>query len=317
MKLVVIGTDKFAIRLAEAALDEGLPPSAFVSMPASALPLNSADIRGFSATHNIPLFEFEDLNAAEALTAFRVLAPDYVLCSWPRMLGKDFLGIPKKFVIGTHPTELPFNRGRHPLHWLIAQGISRTKLSFFHMDEGVDSGRLLEQIPIEVSDQETINSLNDKVDAAAYQGAAAVLRRIKQDPTYDGVSQDQALATYWRKRTPHDVTIDLRLGSQQIERIVRSFTSPYPCANLIFEDVVVKICEAQRVDAEYPGDAIARMEPGKVVSIDDQFIRVKTADGVVALGYIGDLPKAFRKAKYIHPPTKYFAEWPTQLSGQL
>ena len=103
MKLVVIGTDKFAIRLAEAALDEGLPPSAFVSMPASALPLNSADIRGFSATHNIPLFEFEDLNAAEALTAFRVLAPDYVLCSWPRMLGKDFLGIPKKFVIGTHP----------------------------------------------------------------------------------------------------------------------------------------------------------------------------------------------------------------------
>lgn len=317
MKLVVIGTDRFAIRLAEAALDEGLPPSAFVSMPASALPLNSADIRAFSARYNIPFFEFEDLNAPEALKAFRVLAPDYVLCSWPRMLGKDFLGIPKKFVIGTHPTELPFNRGRHPLHWIIAQGISRTELSFFHMDEGVDAGNLLEQIPIEVSDHETINSLNDKVDAAAYQGAAALLRRIKQNPSYDGVEQDQALASYWRKRTPHDVTIDLRLGSLQIERMVRSFTSPYPCANLVFEDVVIKIREARRVDAEYPGDTIGRMEPGKVVSVDDRSIRVKTGDGILSLQYLSTLPEKLKKAKCIHPPTKYFVEWAAELGSQL
>ena len=47
------------------------------------------------------------------------------------LIKKEILEIPKKYCIGTHPTALPFNRGRHPLHWLIAIGIPKTALSFF------------------------------------------------------------------------------------------------------------------------------------------------------------------------------------------
>ena len=52
---------------------------------------------------------------------------------------------PKFGIIGTHPSPIPINKGSHPLHWMIALKIKRSKISFFLMDQGVDTGNVLYQ----------------------------------------------------------------------------------------------------------------------------------------------------------------------------
>ena len=79
------------------------------------------------------------MNSAESLEYIRDKAPDYIFSSWPKLINNDVLAAPRYFVIGTHPTELPRNRGRHPLHWIIDLGIMKTSLSFFMMDQGIDT----------------------------------------------------------------------------------------------------------------------------------------------------------------------------------
>ena len=314
MDIVVIGTGYFAIECARGVLDSNARLAALISMPAATLPSNSSDIKSFAESKGVLYYEFEDLNTQEAVSTLRRLAPDYILSSWPKILGIEVLKTPTRCVIGSHPTDLPFNRGRHPLHWLIVQGIRQTKLSFFRMDEGIDTGDLLLQVPVDIGDNDSIAKLTDKINAAAYQG---VLKLLAKDKGYQGHVQDHSRTNYWRKRTPYDVTLDFRMSADQIIRMVRSYSFPYPCANLIFENKVLKISSARIMPGILQAQELQRLEPGKIISIKGDQLTVKAADEAVELKMVGPLPDRMNVAKYIHPPMKYFKDYFNELFSQL
>jgi methionyl-tRNA formyltransferase len=306
MDIVVIGTGNFTLECAKAVLDSKTSLKGIISMPKFALPLNSANIKDFADVNKIPYFEFEDLNAEESVFVLRRLAPDYILSSWPKILGTEVLKIPRRCVIGSHPTDLPFNRGRHPLHWLIVQGIRQTSLSFFRMDEGIDTGEILLKIPVEIQEDDTILNLADKINRAAYLGVEIIL---ENDNSFQGSMQDSSGANYWRKRTPFDVTLDLRMTADHIIRTVQSFTLPYPCANLIINDKILKVLFAQIVINDFQENETQRIEPGKVISVEKKKMKIKAADKVVELTFVEELPRGLIEIKYIHPPMKYFVEF--------
>jgi len=317
MNVIVLGTSHFTLSCAKAIIDSQVRLSGLISMPAHAVPLNSADVSGFAREQVIPYHEIEDINSSASLKVLRSYAPDYIFSSWPKLLTKDVLDVPRWFVIGTHPTELPFNRGRHPLHWIIVQGISETKLSFFQVDESIDTGKILLQVPVVINRDDSIVDLIAKVNAAGYDGTQQLFRRLVENPAYEGVEQNHGLANYWRKRTPHDVTLDFRMSSDSVVRIVRSLMPPYACANLIFEKYVIKIRQAALPSIIMSPSELERIEPGKIISTDNRRIRIKAADGIVELEYVGQLPESLLRAKYLHPPSKYFSQWAEELSAQL
>lgn len=317
MNFVVLGTSEFTVCCARGVLDSKGEISALISMPACSRPLNSNDLSGFAEEHGLRYHEIEDINSPTAIDLLKSYSATYILSSWPKMLKKNVLNIPQRYIIGTHPTELPLNRGRHPLHWIIIQGITKTKLSFFHMDKGVDTGKILLQVPVTISPYDSINDLMGKINNAAYYGTKQLYRLLMKNPDYDGNDQDHELANYWRKRTPHDVTLDFRMSSESILRTVRSFTLPYPCANFVFEKYVIKVSKAELSPAIMPLSELQRIEPGKIISIDRCTIRIKTADGIVELECLGQLPAPLLKAKYVHPPSRYIIRWPRELAAQM
>jgi methionyl-tRNA formyltransferase len=314
MDIIVIGTGHFTLESARAVLDSGANLKAIISMPQDQLPLNPADLKGFAAKHRIAYIEFSDLNSPAALAAVRRLAPDYILSSWPKILKVPFLKIPKQYVIGSHPTLLPHNRGRHPLHWLIVQGFDRTALSFFQMDEGVDTGRILLQLPVAVGKNDTVADLDAAVNKAGYRGTRELLRIFKKNPAYKGQVQKHAAANYWRKRTPYDVTLDFRMTADQIIKTVRSFALPYPCANLIFGNKVLKVLSAQMVKGATNDK---RLEPGKIIAVRGRRLIVKALDQAVDLQIAKAFPADLKKSRYIHPPLYYFNRYFKELSAQL
>ena len=102
-----------------------------------------------------------------------------------------------------------------------------------------------------------------------------------------------------------------------ILKTVRSFGPPYPCANLIFEDTVIKIFHASVADlnSSIKLDQLRRMEPGKVLDILGSTIRVKVNDAIVDLKASTEIPQRLSKAKYIHPPTLYVTKRPGLLAS--
>jgi methionyl-tRNA formyltransferase len=197
-------------------------------------------------------------------------------------------------------------------------GIPETKLSFFNIDLGVDTGDLLLQVPITIAPDDTAIDLFSKINRAAYEGTKTLCGRFLEEPTYSGLVQDHNLANYWRKRTPHDVTLDFRMSASFIQRTVRSFAAPYPCANLIFEDSVIKITNAavSTKNENLTEQELQRMEPGKILAVNGDTLVIKADDAIMDLTFAGDIPERLKRAKYIHPPTKYLAERPDLLDAR-
>lgn len=307
MRFVVLGTSEFTLCCTRGLLDTGGEICALISMPESRRPDNSADIEKFAEKNGIPYYEIEDINSPENIRLLKNCSSDFIFSSWPKIISKKVLDIPKYYCIGTHPTELPFNRGRHPLHWLIAQGITSSKLSFFKMDEGIDTGNILFQIPFEISSKDFIIDVIDKVNEAAYEGIKILYNMLQENHFYNGIEQDHKKANYFRKRTPHDVTLDIRMSADIILRIVRSFAPPYPGANLVFEQYNIKISNASIVHTNLSENELRRIEPGKIINIQEKKIRMKVDDQIIDLECATPIPSNLMKAKYIHPPSKYTA----------
>ena len=313
IKFVVLSTSQFGINIANAILDSGHEISAIISMPKSSLPNNSTNIKQYATQKNISFHEFLDINSPNSIKILRQIDPDYIFVSWPKIIGKEVLDIPKNFCIGTHPTALPFNRGRHPLHWIIDLGIHETKLSFFELDEGFDTGNILLQYPVQVGNEDTIVNINSMVNLAAYEGTKLLCNKLISEYGSSKLKQNHEMANYWRMRTPHDVTIDLRMPAFSIIKLVRSFTLPYPCANLIFNKYIIKIKKVKIVKTERPPEDIQRLEPGRIISVEYSKIIVKAGDNIIELFSINPMPKEIKIAKYIHPPSKYIMQYDIDL----
>jgi len=304
MRFIVLGTSGFTVSCARALIDSGKEISAIISMPKTMLPLNSVDLRKFAARYSIPYFEIGDINSKQAIRFMDSLSPDYILSSWPKILGIRALGIPARYCIGTHPTELPFNRGRHPLHWLIVLGILETKLTFFTMDKNVDSGRILLSTHFRIGRDCKISEALTRMNRAAYRGTRQLCRLLHKDPSCKGVVQDHKKANYWRRRTPDDITLDPRMTVDMIIRTVRSFGLPYPCANLFLGKHLLKISDARAVKNGRDFKRFKSMEYGRIISMQGRRIRMKADGGIVDLVCKEKIPSALLRTRYIYPPSK-------------
>lgn len=311
MKIVALGTSEFLaccvrgfVRSGEHQIVEIIALSAAVS------PDNSVDLTPVCRELSITYKEVEDINSPVVKSHLRSLAPDIIFSAWPRILDAEVLTIPTLGVIGSHPTALPFNRGRHPLHWQIVLGLTASKLSFFWMNEGVDSGPVILQTSYAIDPQDTIVSLNQRVNDLGYLGCSVLSALFLEESISSAQPQNRKHANVWRKRDRHDVLIDFRMNGDAILALVRSFTEPYPCASFLFEKNYFQVISGEKInlDTSVP---IQYFEPGYVLQLSDQTLCVKVADSVLRLKLKQNMESFINGAcKYIHPATRYLAKYP-------
>jgi len=311
----MLGNSEFVKHCADGFLRTGANIAAIISLTPKLLPLNSYYLGVFAEAKNIPFHAIEDVNSENTISVVRSYTPDYIFASWPKLIDKSVLDIPSRFVIGTHPTCLPHNRGRHPLHWLMVQGYAESHLTFFRMDSGVDSGEILLQLPFPICLEDSIGDVAIRMNECGFTGARLLGEKLHRNPQGDGIPQNQTEGNYWRARTPHDVTLDFRLSGELLIRTVRSFTKPYLCANLLFRNHLLKIEKAGSSSLHLSDLELQRIEPGKVLDIHENTLTVKASDSAVVLTATSRLPEAIKRGTYIHPPSRYILEYPEVWKG--
>lgn len=124
------------------------------------------------------------------------MRPDLIItCSFPIILKKIILEIPKLGGLNVHPALLPRYRGPNPIFWALFNEEKYTGVSIHRLSAKIDEGDVLLQKKIKISAQENLDSLTDKIADAA----AELLSDLLQD---DGsakivaLPQDSALASY-------------------------------------------------------------------------------------------------------------------------
>ncbi len=212
------------------------------------------------------------------------LKPDLIfVVGFSQLISKTIIDSAKIGVIGFHPSRLPKDRGRSVLAWQISEGYSTGCVSMFWIDEGIDSGDIIGQKDFEISYNDTIRDVLDKVYDICLELTRTYYPLIKKDYMIK-VKQDDKQATYRRKRTKEDGLINWDNSSYVIYNLVRAITEPYPGALSFYDDQEIIILEVEEMDlkGEY-GNILAGtiigflLNRGMVVKSKEDAIVVKKA----------------------------------------
>ncbi|HET9779476.1 MAG TPA: phosphoribosylglycinamide formyltransferase [Propionibacteriaceae bacterium] len=105
-----------------------------------------------------------DRALTEDVAAYR---PDLVISAgFMKLVGPEFLARFEGRMINTHPTLLPSFPGTHGPRDALAYGVKITGATVFLVDAGIDSGVILDQRAVPVADDDTVESLHERIKVA-------------------------------------------------------------------------------------------------------------------------------------------------------
>lgn len=280
MRAIFIGCVESSKILLNTLLNEKADIVGVITKKESNFNSDFADLSNLSKINNIPYLYVEDINDIQTYRFINDLNPDIGFClGWSQLLKKELLNMFSKGVIGFHPAALPHNRGRHPLIWALVLGLEDTASSFFMLEEGADTGRVVSQVSIQILYEDTARTLYDKV----METAKVQLINLWQDICNDRihvVSEGDQIGNIWRKRNKNDGRVDWRMSSRSIYNLVRALSEPYVGAHFEYNGCEYKIWKTRELE----DDLYNNIEPGKIVGIreDGTFI-VKAGSGLIEL----------------------------------
>ena len=280
MKIVYIGCVQFSYILLKHLYDLGIANiEGIVTRQISSFNADFKSLESIAADLNVPCYMDQGNRQSDMAAWIIDLKPDVICCfGWPYLLEKRILEIPRIGIIGYHPTALPKNRGRHPIIWALALGLTETGSTFFWMDEGADSGDILHQEQVRISYDDDAFTLYAKLADTAKRQLTVIMRQMIKGKI-NRIPQDHTRASYWRKRSKADGKIDWRMTSDSIYNLVRALTRPYVGAHCIYKNEEICIWKLEK--SHLLNDD--KIEPGKILESSDNVLIVKTGDGAVRI----------------------------------
>ncbi len=277
LRVVFIGSVKFSQALLSSLLTrDEVDIVGIVSCSQSTFNADFACLESTALQHHIPYFAAD--KDEQLIDWVATLQPDFIFCfGWSKLLKQELIDLPTKGVLGYHPTLLPKHRGRHPIIWALALGLSKTGSTFFFIDGGVDSGDILSQREVSIATADTADDLYKKILDTALAQLNEFIPRLYHN-NFVRIPQAHHLATYWRKRSPRDGAIDWRMSASSIYNLVRALTRPYCGAHYQQQTAMIKIWRSQ-IEA-INDDSI---EPGKILHIEGNELVVKCGQGAIRL----------------------------------
>lgn len=244
-------------------------------------PVNSKNVSGYidlkdvADKYNISFKYFSRINSDDIYAFLKKLDVDlFFVIGLSQMIKEPLLSLAKYGNIGFHPTKLPKGRGRGAVAWLIL-GKAPAAVSFFLMDEGMDSGAIIGQHEFEISDIDYAEDVIEKIKLTIDLVLDDLLPKLNQGEL-NLEYQDHSKATFLGQRKPADGRIDWSDSVEDIHRLIRATSNPLPGAYTIINGEKLKIWRAS-AETKYSYFGV----PGRVLDIENYRILVACGNGAL------------------------------------
>ena len=196
MKLAIIGQQDFGKAVLEAFLARGDEVAGVFCAPekegAKPDPLRVA-----GQEKGLKIFQLPSLKSPDAVKAMRDLNADIGIMAFVLQFApQDFVRVPKYGTIQYHPSLLPKFRGPSSINWPIIKGETKTGLSIFRPNDGLDEGEVVLQKETPISENDTLGSIY--FDRLFPMGIAALLEAadLVLAGKHREIVQDETQASY-------------------------------------------------------------------------------------------------------------------------
>ena len=239
--------------------------------------LHPSPVKALAVEHGIAVLTPESLTRDDAIREqLKELAPDAIpVVAYGNLIPADMLDIPAHGWVNLHFSLLPKWRGAAPVQAAIAAGDAVTGATTFRINEGLDTGDILDTLETEVGEAETSGELLERL---AYAGADLLVKTMDalDAGTAEPTPQPEE-GTYAHKIAPADARVDWNQPAAVIDRGIRAHT-PAPGAWTMRGENRFKLGPVTPTGER-------SLAPGEA-ALGKNEVLVGTADGDVRLGTI-------------------------------
>lgn len=236
---------------------------------------------------SVPFLPYANVNDEDVISQLQSFDADlFISMSFNQILRKTIIDAAPLGFINCHAGALPFYRGRNPLNWALVNDEKYFGVTAHYVDEGIDTGDIIIQRKMEISEQDDYSSLLEKafvkcaevLAEAVAQIAAGQVIRIKQ-------TDIDPYGFYCGMRKVGDEVLDWQLPARRIHNLIRAITLPGPCARTTMNGQEIAIIKSQFLD----GAPSYICTPGEVVGKDQNGVYVKAADSVLRITEVASI----------------------------
>ncbi|MFD8562285.1 methionyl-tRNA formyltransferase [Streptosporangium canum] len=269
MRVVMFGYQTWGHRTLQALLDSGHDVALAVTHPRSDHAYEkiwSDSVAELAEAHGVPVL-LRNRPDDELLLTLKEVQPDLIVANnWRTWIPPQIFTLPRYGVLNVHDSLLPAYAGFSPLIWALINGETEVGVTAHMMNAELDAGDIVVQRAIPVGPRDTATDLFHRTVDLIAPVVAESLDLIASGRT-DWTPQDRSKASFFHKRSIEDGNIDWTWPAEDIERLVRAQSDPYPNAFTYYKGERVRILKASVSKGVYGGT------PGRV------FIR--EGDGIV------------------------------------
>jgi methionyl-tRNA formyltransferase len=205
--------------------------------------MKSPPIKILADELNLNIIQPPKLRVPEAMDQLRLWSPDLiVVTAFGQILKPDVLALPSSGCINVHASLLPRWRGAAPIQAAILAGDSETGVTIMKMDQGVDTGAILDQRAIKIEAGDTAGSLSEKLSQLGANLLVETLPRFLSGELVPK-PQDENNATYAPMLKKEDGLLDFTKPVEELVRRVHAF-NPWPGAYLEWKGGMLKVHRA-------------------------------------------------------------------------
>lgn len=291
MRIAFAGTPEFARMALEAILRAGHEVPLVLTQPdrpsGRGMKLRPGPVKEAALAHGIPVIQPRSLrldgrypeDAMPARQALQQAAPQLmVVAAYGLILPKWVLELPDYGCFNIHASLLPRWRGAAPIQRAIEAGDTHTGVTIMQMDEGLDTGDMLLEHELPITEDHTAAALHDELAQAGARAIIEAIARLEQG-TLQARPQPDAGVTYAAKLEKSEAALDFSRPAAELARRIRAF-DPVPGATMQLPglDQPVKVWNAVAL-----ADSSSHAAAGTIIAATPQGIDVATAAGVLRI----------------------------------
>lgn len=234
--------------------------------------LTKSPVKLYAEEHGIPVFTPTNIKKDYEMVVN--LKPDIIVtCAYGQIIPKEILKCSKYGAINVHASLLPKYRGGAPIQRAIINGETKTGITIMYMDEGMDSGDIIESEKTIIESDDNLETLSLRLEEIGSKLLVRTLPKIFNNMN-DRIKQDESKVTYAPIIKKEDEHIDFSKTSIEVYNLIRGL-NPTPGAYLMLDGEVIKVYEARIGSSK-----------GKISCINNIYkdgIGVGTSDGEIIL----------------------------------
>ena len=293
MRIIFIGSVIFSSKMLKILIQNNLDLVGVITKKMSTYNSDHYDLTKIVKQKKIPILYAKNINQKKNIQWLKSLKPDIIFClGWSQVLDKDILKIPKKGVIGFHPSNLPENKGRHPLIWTMALGLKKSYSTFFLMNSKVDDGPIISKKFFLIKKNYIAQDLYNNTIRIAEKQMDDICKSLKNNKKLFTKKQT-GKSNSWRKRSFKDGVIDWRMSAKTINDLIRALSFPYANASFFYKKKKYNVTKSSIIKNNK-----SQIEPGKVISQNTSGFVIKC--GIDSIKIIESKPKLKFRNKNIY-----------------